>query len=215
MLWALPTHPTDRLTWVGAHYDSVPETPGADDNASGVAVMLAAASSIRSSSIGWVAFNREEEGMVGSADFVSRWKPRVASAHILEMVGFRSRHPKSQRMPLGLPIKLRDTADFLGILANGNSNHELERVMKVAGSLPELPVLALETMFGVEKLMPVLLRSDHVPFWNAKLPALMWTDTSEFRNPHYHQASDRPDTLDYDFMADVARLLAASLLFRE
>jgi hypothetical protein len=208
---ALPKAPAPLLTIVGAHYDGVRGTPGADDNASGVAVMLACAAARRAPSIAYVAFNKEEDGLLGSADFVSRWAGRVQMAHILEMVGFRSRRPGSQRRPPKLPVPVPDTADFLAILANRDSNGRLARVLDVAGRLPELPVLGLKTFLGMERLLPVLLRSDHAPFWEARIPALMWTDTAEFRNPHYHRATDTPDTLDYAFMADVARLLAAVL----
>jgi hypothetical protein len=208
---ALPKKATEPLTIVGAHYDSVVTTPGADDNASGVAALLAAASVCKSPSVAFVAFNREEDGLIGSADFVRRWKPRIAAAHVLEMVGYRSRKPGSQRRPPGLPIPVPDTADFLAILANGDSNRMLDAVIQTAGGIPDLPVIGLKTFQGIEKLVPVLLRSDHASFWSARIPALMWTDTSEFRNPNYHKAGDTPDTLDYEFMADVVRLLVAQL----
>jgi hypothetical protein len=61
-------------------------------------------------------------------------------------------------------------------------------------------------------MAPHVLRSDHAPFWEADIPALMWTDTAEFRNPNYHQATDTPDTLDYAFMTEVARLLVRAVL---
>jgi hypothetical protein len=198
-----------KLTIVGAHYDSVWGSPGADDNASGIAVMLACAARVTSPSIAFVAFNGEEDGLLGSTDFVPRWKDRIATAHILEMVGYASEEPGSQRRPAGLPIPVPDRADFLGILANSDSNAELKRIIAKAGSLPQLPVVGLKTFLGMEKLFPVLLRSDHAPFWNAGLPALMWTDTSEFRNPNYHKKTDTPETLDYAFMARIASLLTA------
>ena len=72
-------------------------------------------------------------------------------------------------------------------------------------------LLTLDTRFGVERLLFDLLRSDHVPFWKRGIPALMWTDTANFRNPNYHQGSDTPDTLDYAFMTRVCLLLCASL----
>ena len=59
--------------------------------------------------------------------------------------------------------------------------------------------------------LPVLKRSDHAPFWERHIPAVMWTDTAEFRNPHYHLVSDTPETLDYEFLGNVARLVAASV----
>ena len=64
----------------------------------------------------------------------------------------------------------------------------------------------------IRQAAPNVLRSDHAPFWKAGIPALMWTDTAEFRNPHYHRESDTPDTLDYAFMAEVARILVYAVL---
>jgi hypothetical protein len=62
---------------------------------------------------------------------------------------------------------------------------------------------------AIQQWSPPLLRSDHACFWEKNIPATMWTDTSEFRNPHYHQPTDTPDTLDYEFMAEVGKLLAS------
>ena len=72
--------------------------------------------------------------------------------------------------------------------------------------LPDVPL----EMIG--RISHHLLRSDHVPFWEAGVPALMWTDTAEFRNPHYHRPTDTPETLDYEFLAGVARLLVHAVL---
>ena len=80
--------------------------------------------------------------------------------------------------------------------------------------VPRLPVVALKIYLGIEKYFGHLQRSDHAPFWEASIPAIMWTDTSEFRNPHYHQASDTPDTLDYDFMSKIAQLVLARVASR-
>ena len=75
--------------------------------------------------------------------------------------------------------------------------------------LPGFPVIGLKVQPGVERVFPVLARSDHVPFWETQRPAVMWTDTAEFRNLHYHQSSDTPDTLDYGFLLNVTQLLTA------
>ena len=63
-----------------------------------------------------------------------------------------------------------------------------------------------------EKFLPVLLRSDHAPFWHRHMPAILWTDTSEFRNPFYHQPGDKPQTLNYRFLRSVTQVLVASVL---
>lgn len=206
---------------VGAHYDSVPMTPGADDNGSAVAAMLgcAAACSLWRPVLPviFVAFNCEEDGLAGSSEFVSEFLPkgqfRIRCAHILEMVGFATNEPNSQRIPAGLPIPLRNVGDFLGLLANSASVEFMDEALHNAGAyVPKLPVTGLEVKLGLEKLLPVLTRSDHAPFWIANIPAVMWTDTSEFRNPHYHQKSDTPDTLNYEFLRHVTQLLTASVI---
>lgn len=209
---------------LGAHYDSVPDCPGADDSASAVAACLECARLIKEQDIGStmiVLFNREEDGLLGSSQFVallrspqSPWK--VEEAHIFEMVGYCSHAAGSQRTPPGIPlITAPDVGDFLGLLANRHSNSLAEKLITLAATyIPQSPVMALKVYLGLEKRFPHLLRSDHTPFWEAKLPAIMWTDTSEFRNPHYHQTSDTPDTLDYDFLAQVTRLALARAAMR-
>ena len=208
---------------LGAHYDSVPGTPGADDNGSAVAVCLECARLLREHAVGStmiVLFNREEDGMLGSQEFVAHLASQralmVAEAHIFEMVGYCNRAPGSQRMPPGLPAVLApDVGDFLGLIANRHSNAIAEDLLALAATyLPKFPVIALKMYLGIEKFFGDLLRSDHAPFWEAGLSSLMWTDTSEFRNPHYHQASDTPDTLDYDFLSNVAQLTLARVLSR-
>lgn len=203
---------------LGAHYDSVPGCPGADDNASAVAVCLECARLLTKHKVGStmiVLFNREEDGLLGSSEFVAGlrrnlpWK--VEEAHIFEMVGYCSHAAGSQRKPPGLPlVPAPDVGDFLGLLANRHSNGVAEELLKLAATyIPQSPVVALKTYLGVEKYLGHLQRSDHAPFWTARIPAIMWTDTSEFRNPHYHQATDTPDSLDYDFMSQVTKLALA------
>ncbi|HZV06835.1 MAG TPA: M28 family peptidase [Gemmataceae bacterium] len=208
---------------LGAHYDSVPGCPGADDNASAVAVCLECARLLKENEVGKtmvVLFNREEDGMLGSQEFVAHLAGQpagmVEEAHIFEMVGYCNRAPGSQRMPPGLPgVAAPDVGDFLGLLANRYSNTIAEKVLALAATyLPQFPVLALKIYLGMERYFRDLLRSDHAPFWAAGIPAIMWTDTSEFRNPHYHRVSDTPQTLDYDFLANVAKLALARAVSR-
>ncbi len=217
---ARPRTKASEVIVVGAHYDSVPETPGADDNGSAVAALLGCAEACarlgRDTPVCFAAFNCEEDGMWGSAEFVAhlgKTGPRVRVAHILEMVGFASSKPDSQRLPTGLPISLPPRGDFLGILANQTSGAQLEYILGQARAYsPRLSVIGLEVPLGAEQLLPVLARSDHLPFWNENIPAVMWTDTSEFRNPHYHRLSDTPETLDYGFLRQVTQVLAACVL---
>ena len=218
---ALPEPRPAKAILVGAHYDTVPESPGADDNGSAVAAMLGCAAACAFwrpvLPVMFVAFNREEEHLTGSRDFVSSWLPqsgvRVDCAHVLEMVGFASDQPGSQKVPTGLPIKIPDRANFLGLLANGDSSSTMDFAVKQTRTyLPDFPVIGLKVALGLEKIFPVLGRSDHVPFWKAGVPALMWTDTSEFRNPNYHTHRDLPETLNYAFLVQVTRLLTATVV---
>jgi Zn-dependent M28 family amino/carboxypeptidase len=216
---ALSSEPADGPYLIlGAHYDSVPGTPGADDNASAVAVCLEAARLVKAHGIGStmiVLFNREEDGLLGSQNFVrylqsqSDWA--IAEAHIFEMVGYCTHEPGSQRMPPGLPgVIAPDVGNFLALLANRHSNAIAELLLSLAASyMPQPPVVALKMYLGIEKYFGHMQRSDHAPFWEAAIPALMWTDTSEFRNANYHKTSDTPDTLDYRFMAQITRLALA------
>jgi peptidase M28-like protein len=218
---ALPQTVSEPLVLVGAHYDSVGGCPGADDNASAVAAMLACAKACSNRkpapSVCFVSFNREEDSLLGSRDFVE-WldtqpKIKIECAHILEMVGFASDLPKTQRIPPGLPVRVPDTGNFLGLLANRDADDVLDKALASASTyLPDLPVIGLQVTLGLEKFFPVLLRSDHAPFWQKKIPAMMWTDTSEFRNPFYHQPGDKPHTLNYTFLRAVSQALTACAL---
>jgi hypothetical protein len=201
---------------IGAHYDAVPGTPGADDNASGVAVLIAAARAIGPrEGVCYVAFNGEEYGFVGSRALVeSLGRHRLEQVHVLEMVGFTSHAPGSQRNPIPM-ISTPTVGDFLGLVGTHHSRHNLDHALACAGHsavpvyglyLPDAPLAAMQ------QSVPHAFRSDHAPFWGAGVPALMWTDTAEFRNPNYHRPTDTPDTLDYGFMAGVARLLAHVVL---
>ncbi len=217
---AVPKNPKGNdLLLIGAHFDSVPGTPGADDNASGIAAMLACARIVAETDpdcpVMFVAFNREEDGLLGSTDFVVNFLPdcgfEFTCVHILEMVGFCS--PEKQSVPTGLPIALPEKADFVGLVGNRDSNRFVEDALRLSKTyVPDLNALGLKIFLHAERLFPVLYRSDHGPFWGAGIPAIMWTDTSEFRNPHYHRRSDTLATLDFAFLANVSRLISAVAL---
>lgn len=214
---ALPRAPRGPLTIIAAHYDSVPDCPGADDNASGVAVMLACARRIgapNAGDVGFIAFNAEEDGLLGSRDFVANGArtldgKAIAVVHVLEMVGYRPRARSSIRaLPIPwAPASLR-VPDFLGLLTKGRSN-ALVDAMLASTAAPNLRVVGAKSWGPLHLCFPDLARSDHFPFWCAGLPAAMWTDTANFRNPHYHRPTDTPETLDYRFMAEVVDVVSA------
>jgi hypothetical protein len=215
-----PDWPNQPCILIGAHYDSVPNSPGADDNASGLAVMLACARILThfrpARPVLFVAFNSEEDGALGSEEFISiiaSRRLRIQQVCILEMVGYASDRRGSQKTPPGLPLRIPDVGNFLGLVSNWHSRLVLDRLLGIAQTyIPDFPVLGLHMTPGVEILVPTMQRSDHAPFWRANIPALMWTDTAEFRNPHYHGPTDTPDTLDYAFMSQVLLLLLANCL---
>ncbi len=197
------------LIILGAHFDSVEGTPGADDNASGVAVLLEAARllsrvRLRSPAL-FCAFNLEELNMVGSAHFAKKLKTQGARIGImvsLEMVGYTDSGAGGQKYPAGLRWFYPDRGDFIGVVGNWRSATALKRVAASMRQVKGLPVETL-TVLGNGFLVPAARLSDHSPFWDLGYPALLLTDTSFFRNPHYHRASDTADTLDLSFMAKV------------
>lgn len=208
--------PRRATVLVGAHYDAVPGSPGADDNASAVAVLLAAARALGPREcVCYVAFDGEECDLAGSEAFVARLgRNRLEQVHVLEMVGFTDKTPGAQRSPVPA-VQAPTIGDFLGLVGTHGSRRVLDRVLACAGHsavpvyglyLPDLPLDA------IRQAAPNVLRSDHAPFWAEGIPALMWTDTAEFRNPNYHRPTDTPDTLDFAFMAGVAEVLTLAVL---
>lgn len=216
-----PNAKSDSVILIGAHYDSVPNCPGADDNGSAVAALIACAKAISEFALDlpvcFVAFNCEEDGLIGSQDFVEKYLSqsnlKIKQVHILEMIGYATDKPDSQSIPTNMPIKIPSVGNFLGVMGNQNSRGLVDEILKLGKSyLPELPVLGLKLYLGVEKLVPDLGRSDHLPFWQKGIPAIMWTDTVDFRNPNYHRLTDTPETLNYLFLQKVTQLLLLQIL---
>ncbi|MCI0807885.1 MAG: M20/M25/M40 family metallo-hydrolase [Chloroflexi bacterium] len=206
---------------IGAHYDTVPDSPGADDNASGVAAMLECArvlSELGSDrEVTFVAFDAEEIGLLGSAAYVARLASaqHPSSAIIFESIGFSSTTVK-QRLPGSFRFLFRRmyravkqqqfAADSLLILSKG-PGRAISRHLEESASKPgiRLPIIPLEVPWWMP-LVRDLRRSDHAPFWLAGIPAVMIGDTANFRNPHYHQSTDTPDTVDVGLVARAARM---------
>ena len=208
---------TDATPYIiGAHYDSVIGTPGADDNASAVAMMLELARRATAKPPGvplrFVAFTLEEPPThatrhQGSRVFVKRLTDagaRVAGAIILEMGGLttpKQHYPQFLRWA-GYP----DAGNFIGIVGNRASKPFGERVLRGMRKNSALPVESLFVWLN-GWIIPDTRLSDHAPFWDKAFPALMITDTAFFRNPNYHGPNDTADTLAYAFMAELVRSL--------
>ncbi len=212
-----PKNPQAPLL-IGAHYDTVAGSPGADDNASALAVLLEAADRLRHMVVArpiWLAaFCLEEHGLLGSRAFISGLKHAgqpLDGAIVLECVGYASRDAGSQRMPPGVPIAVPSVGNFLGIVGNEASRELVASVERSARRVsPATPTVALAVPARGENL-PDVRRSDHAAFWDEGYRAVMLTDTANFRNPHYHQPSDTLDTLDLDFLEGVSEIVVGSI----
>lgn len=214
---ALPSEPerARECVLIGAHYDAVMNSPGADDNASGVAVMLEAARVLGpKTGLQCVAFSLEEpqadslDFLIGSKHFVKRMRTegrRYKAAFILESVGYVSYAPESQMLPSFVPAP--SVGDFIGVVGNKKAETILEKFKEMAAR--HTPLLKVVTHRAPMRGFLVLETrfSDHAPFWDAGYPALMITDTAMFRNPYYHTPYDTSDTLSPDFMSQVAEAL--------
>lgn len=208
---------------IGAHYDTVSTTPGADDNASSIALLLELARQAAGlkraqqlkKNLRFVAFTLEEPPVfntvnMGSKRYVKTLKDRgekIVGMICLEMVGFSSNEPGSQEIPF--PLNFRNypgTGDFIAFVANTSSL----RFLKLLISCTEYKnTLFYEQLVvpGKGRMFPLSRLSDHIAFWDNGYPAVMVTDTAFLRNPHYHAYGDKPETLDYTFMTQLVQTL--------
>ncbi|MGH7255572.1 MAG: M28 family peptidase, partial [Nitrospirales bacterium] len=134
----------------------------------------------------------------------------LAGAIVLECVGYTAPTRGSQGAPPGLPIPVPPDGDFLAVVGNDRSAGLVQAVTRAAGSLPGFKAVPL-VVPGKGEVFPDCRRSDHAAFWEYGYSAVMLTDTANFRNPHYHQATDTLDTLDLDFMVGVAKVVAGTV----
>jgi hypothetical protein len=202
---------------VGAHYDSVPGTPGANDNASGVAGLLEVARMVsgtdRRREVRFVAFANEEppffqtDGM-GSLVYARRCRERgqnVVGMVALETLGFYSDQEGSQQYPPPLGLLYPDRANFIGFVGNGMSCGLVRRAIQEFRRTTKFPSEGA----CVPECIPGIGWSDHWAFWQCRYPAIMITDTAPFRYAHYHKPTDTADRLDYDRMARVVTGIGA------
>lgn len=207
---------------VGAHFDACGVQPGADDNASGVAGLLELARLLGQEKslpthFELVAYNLEEPPFfagphMGSAVHAKSLKQEhvtVALMLSLEMIGYFKDERGSQSYPLSLlGLLYPSRANFIAIVGRWDQRAVVGAFKKDCAGATGLPVVSLAAPSYVQAID----FSDHRNYWAEGYPALMITDTSFLRNPHYHQPTDTYDTLDYRRMAEVVRLLHAGLL---
>lgn len=205
---------------IGAHYDAVPGTPGADDNATGVAVLLELARIFTNEPAKYplrlVTFDLEEYGLLGgsgASEYAATLRQQNQPLRLmiaLEMLGYCDPTPGSQKYPISILERLYpNCGDFIGLIGNLPTIPDLIRlsrsIRKTGVSSQWLPV------FNKGLIVPQTRLSDHAHFWDQGYPAMMITDTAILRNPHYHKASDTIETLNLDFLAGVCYGLAQGL----
>lgn len=213
------TRRPDEIVLVGAHYDTVPGSPGADDNASGVAALLEIARLCRGQSgersLRFVAFTNEEPPFFNTDTQGSRVYARAARQRAddirvmlsLEMLGYFRDEPGSQRYPPLFRWFYPDRGNFIALVSNFRSRRVMRRFAHEFRGASDFPLETAATFAFV----PGAAWSDHLSFWRAGWRAFMVTDTAFFRNPHYHTPRDRSGTLDYARLAEVTHGLAGAV----
>lgn len=208
-----------HLIVVGAHYDSVPGSPGADDNASAVAGMIELARMLKdircASSLRFVGFVNEESPSfgseyMGSMQYARHLRERgenVAFMIALEMIGYFDKR-RRQTYPLSLMRRFYPkTGDFIAIISDLHSHRParaLARKMRQEGCVRTATLIAPRQFGGID-------RSDHSAFWKHDFKAVMITDTALFRNENYHRETDTMDTINFEMMTDVVVSLCAAI----
>jgi Zn-dependent M28 family amino/carboxypeptidase len=203
---------------LGGHYDSM-RGPGADDNASAIAGLLEIARVFSGVSSGrtikFIAFTNEEPPLfkkksMGSSVYTRAArvsKDDIKGALILEMIGYFSDKPRSQKHPFGLKMFYPKTGNFIGVIGNSKSRGLSDCLVSSFRSATDMPI---ERIVAPNIIISIGM-SDDWAFWKEGYPAVMITDTAYFRNPNYHKKTDTYDTLDYDRMAEVTKGVAAAL----
>lgn len=223
-----------RRTWIlGAHYDTVQGSPGADDNGLAVSALVEAARLLADvplyDTVEIVAWDMEElqglphgvllgsRAMAEEARASRRW---ISGVLDLEMIGCKDSRPGTQRFPTGFrllfPREVRwvdqreGRGDFIAVVSNDASS-ELAAAFARAAARVGLPQLTLPVT-GLARFIPHFYRSDHAPFWKNDFPAVMITDTADFRSDRYHTARDTAEHVDIDFAALVLEAALGALL---
>jgi hypothetical protein len=203
----------DEIVVIGAHYDSVLGTPGANDNGSGVATVLALARQFAQRktdrTLRFVAFVNEEPPyfqteQMGSWVYARRCRQRnekITAMLTPETIGYYSDKPDSQKYPPPLNLLYPSTGNFIGFVGNTGSAALVRQVVAAFRQHEQFP----SEGGAPPDFVPGVGFSDHWSFWQEGYPGVMVTDTAMFRYPHYHEAEDTPDKIDFERTARVVR----------
>lgn len=210
----------EKVLVIGAHYDTVRTTPGADDNASGVAGLLRLAKLLagkpQDKTVRFVAFALEEPpayrtknmGSYHYAAGLKKDREQVEGMVCLEMIGYFSDRPGSQHYPVPfMKLRFPKIGNYIAMVGNRKSK---KFTLQMAGGFRKAVDLPLVTL-NAPAIVVGIDFSDHWSFGKFGYPAFMVTDTAFYRNPNYHSPSDLPDTLDYNRMAMVVEGLVAAV----
>jgi Zn-dependent M28 family amino/carboxypeptidase len=220
--------PAERVV-VSAHYDSVPNCEGADDNGTGTAGTLEVARVLAKEphdrTLVVACWDEEERGLVGSTAYVAREKAagtNIVMAFVFEMIGYRSSAPMSQQTDPQLEAVFPDAGaqimanqyrgDFLLVVNDETATRAVVDLQAVADDIG-LPTVNISLLAALKTSLDALRRSDHAAFWDADYPALFVTDTANYRNPHYHCAQSSSDALadvDIDFAVANVRVVVGA-----
>ena len=201
----------DEILLVGGHYDSVQGSPGANDNATGVAAVLALARELAAArpmrTLRFVAFTNEEPpffqtGYMGSLLYAQRSRQRKEHIVVmlsLETLGYYSDEPRSQTYPFPLGLFYPSTADFIAFVSNTDNGPWDQRLVESFRRRAEFPSEGA----ALWPAIPGVAWSDHWAFWQQGYPAVMVTDTAPNRYPYYHTPYDSPDKVNFERLARV------------
>jgi hypothetical protein len=215
------TENSDQIIIIGAHYDTVPGSPGANDNSSAVAVLLELAHWFherpQSKTLRFVVFANEEPpffktvdmGSYAYAQKLKEQKVNVEAMISMDGLGYFSDEPGSQNYPFpGIGLAYPDKANFIGFVTRFGDLRLMKRALSAFREGTELPAEGV----ALPGIIPGVSWSDHWSFWQHDFPAFLVTDTLPFRDPNYHSIHDTPDKLDFNRMALLAEGMKDALI---
>lgn len=210
----------EEILIIGGHYDSVEGTPGANDNGSGTAAMLALARHFKDSkpkrTLRFVAFTNEEPPYFQTKDEMGSWvyaemcrmeDQNIVGVISLETMGYFSDEENSQHYPSPLDRLYPSTGNFIGFVSDVKSGKMMRKVLKSFKENSKVPAEGASLPSGV----PGVGWSDHWSFWQEGYAGIMVTDTAPYRYPHYHKATDTPDKMNFPVFAKVVEGLVAPI----